>query len=297
MNVKTVLFTSLVAAIGTMPATAYGQVFVVTNDGNGGPSAIAEYETSGAKINDHLITGLSDPAFIAVSGSNLFVTDYAHGRVSEYTTSGALLNASLITGLTLPQSIAASGDKLFIFNNGTIGEYTTSGVTVNAALIKGLNGQGCIAVSGTDLFVVSGGGIGKYTTSGATVNSSLIADVNRPNGIAVLDGNLFVTDLLTAKVAEYTTAGVPVNATFVEGLIGIQGVIASGNDLFIDSSNSHADQILEFTSSGAFVNGIVLSNPTSRFAGAVAVAIIPEPSTWALLAMGAGALLFRRRRR
>ena len=66
-------------------------------------------------MNASLISGLSGPIDIAVSGGNLFV----------------------------------SGGNLFVTNanNGTIGEYTTSGATVNASLITGLNGgPGGIAV-------------------------------------------------------------------------------------------------------------------------------------------------------
>jgi DNA-binding beta-propeller fold protein YncE len=110
-----------------------------------------------------LITGLNNPADIAVSGSNLFVTNQGNGTIGEYTTSGATVNASLITGLSGPGGIAVSGSNLFVanYNAGTIGEYTISGATVNASLITGLsNPDGIVIVPvpepGTGLLVMAG---------------------------------------------------------------------------------------------------------------------------------------------
>jgi hypothetical protein len=58
---------------------------------------IAEYTTSGATVNASLISGLSFPEGIAVSGSDLFVVNtnansvqtLGPGSIGEYTTSGA----------------------------------------------------------------------------------------------------------------------------------------------------------------------------------------------------------------
>ena len=57
-------------------------------------------------MNASLISGLTNPVGIAVSGSNLFVADEGNGTIGEYTTSGATVNASLITGLSNPWGIA-----------------------------------------------------------------------------------------------------------------------------------------------------------------------------------------------
>ncbi|HUB24223.1 MAG TPA: PEP-CTERM sorting domain-containing protein, partial [Tepidisphaeraceae bacterium] len=49
-----------------------------------------------------LVSGLSDPQGIAISGSNLFESnapDSDFGTINEYTTSGAPINVPLITGL------------------------------------------------------------------------------------------------------------------------------------------------------------------------------------------------------
>jgi glucose/arabinose dehydrogenase len=108
---------------------------------SGSDGTIGEYTTSGATVNASLISGLNQPFGIAVSGSNLFVTNSAGGTIGEYTTSGATVNASLIAGLNHPFGIAISGSELFVVTengNGTIVEYTTSGATVNASLISGL---------------------------------------------------------------------------------------------------------------------------------------------------------------
>ena len=40
-------------------------------------------------MNASLVSGLSDPIGLAVSGSNLFVASYCNGTIGEYTTSGA----------------------------------------------------------------------------------------------------------------------------------------------------------------------------------------------------------------
>ena len=136
-------------------STALADNIFVANGISGG--TIGEYTTSGATVNAALISGLSTPVGIAVSGSNLFVTNAGFGpgtgRIGEYTTSGAPVNPALISGLNDPQGIAVSGSNLFVTivgngtaGNGTIGEYTTSGATVNAALISGLNTPTGIAI-------------------------------------------------------------------------------------------------------------------------------------------------------
>src|SRR5215469_11598300 len=65
----------------------------------------------------------NDPGGIAVSGSNLFVTNQANGTIGEYTTSGAIVNAALVSGLNTQGGIAISGSDLFVTNysSGTIG--------------------------------------------------------------------------------------------------------------------------------------------------------------------------------
>ena len=201
------LFAALAAvtALGVIPEAARGGQIFETNPNRealpDGYSTVGEYTTSGATVNASLVSGLNGgPAGIAVSGGNLFITNYDSGTVGEYTTSGATVNASLVSGLNSPIFIAASGGNLFITNNnhsGTVGEYdATSGATVNASLVSGLNDPSGIAVFGGDLFVanlnegvVGSGTIGEYTTSGATVNASLISGLNDPVGIAVSGGD------------------------------------------------------------------------------------------------------------
>jgi hypothetical protein len=116
---------------------AQAQIFVA----NGGFDKIGEYTTAGATVNASLVTGLSYPMGLAVSGGDIFVANYNSGTIGEYTTGGATVNASLVSGLNGPKGLAVSEGDIFVVNgNGnTIGEYTTAGATVNASLITGLD--------------------------------------------------------------------------------------------------------------------------------------------------------------
>jgi hypothetical protein len=102
-------------------------------------------------VNASLISGLSGAWGIAVSGSDLFVTNTTTGTIGEYTTSGVKVNASLISGLNKPEGIAIAGSDVFVVNNGSgaIGEYSTSGATINASLVSGLSEVGAICLSQT----------------------------------------------------------------------------------------------------------------------------------------------------
>ena len=113
------------AALCAMPVTTRAQIF----ETNVGDATIGEYTTSGAAVNPALVSGLLQPAGIAVSGDKLFVVDESANTIGEYTTSGATVNFSLISGLSFPSGIAVSGGNLFVAEgfNGRIGEYTTSG--------------------------------------------------------------------------------------------------------------------------------------------------------------------------
>jgi hypothetical protein len=234
----------------------------------------------------------------ATARGQIFVTN-DFGRIGEYTTSGATINALLVTGLNLSPGIAVSGSNLFVVSGGnrvvgTVGEYTTSGAIVNASLVSGLVNPECIALSGSNMFVVSGGNrVGEFTTLGATVNASLItagSTFDQWRGVAVYGDKLFVTDFRQGTVGEYTTSGATVNASLITGLASPADIKVFGGNLFVTDYGSAS--IGEYTMSGATVNASLISDGGPR-----GIAIVPEPSSLVLAALGFIGLAWRLRRR
>lgn len=133
-----------ISSVGNPKAVALlsgNNLFVAAED------FVGEYNaTTGAAITS-FTTSLADPTGIAVSGSNLFVSDDDGGAgadtVTEYTTSGGTPK-TLISGLTTPYGIAVSSDGSVLYltdlNDGKIGEYkATTGAAVSASAITGLH--------------------------------------------------------------------------------------------------------------------------------------------------------------
>ncbi len=99
-----VVMLGALAALGmsAMPATAE-QLFVANING---PTVGVYDATTGATLNASLVSGLSYPAAVAVSGGHLFVADFV-GQIGVYDAStGATVNASLVSGLSGPLGIA-----------------------------------------------------------------------------------------------------------------------------------------------------------------------------------------------
>ena len=157
--------TALLGLCLTSPAQA--QIFVANN--NDGTKTIGEYNLDGSTVNPSLVSGLSLPIGLAVSGGDIFVANAGSGTIGEYTTSGATVNASLVSGggLGEPDGIAVSGGDIFVawWVGSTIGEYTTTGATVNASLVSGLNGPAGLAVEPVpepSTYALLAGGLGGW---------------------------------------------------------------------------------------------------------------------------------------
>ena len=278
---------ALVLSVGALLSsiTARGQDIYVANQG--GVTTIGVYNAStGAVVNASLVSGLN-PSGIAVSGSNLFVTNPATGKIGEYNAStGAVVNAALVSGLNDPWGIAVSGSNLFVTNytTGKIGEYNAStGAVVNPSLVSVSidqygNGPTGIAVSGSNLFVanVGFGTIGEYNaTTGAVVNAALVSGLSYPTGIAVSWSNLFVANSDT--IGEYNaTTGAVINASLVPGLSNPVGLAVSGSNLFV--TNSDIGTIGEYNAStGAVVNASLVTGLLAPYSIAVTA---PVNGTW-----------------
>ncbi len=261
---RTLWSSLLIVFLGTLLAgQARGQIFVA----NSGSGTIGEYDyNNGGTMQPSLVSGLSSPWGIAVSGANLLVANNTAGTIGKYNvTTGATVNASLVSGLSSPRGVAVSGGYLYVANykSGTIGEYNaTTGATVNASLVSGLNGPTGIAVSGGYLYVANykSGTIGEYNaTTGATVNASLVSGLNHPTGIAVTGGYLYVANYNSGTIGEYNaTTGATVNASLVSGLRRPAGIAVPGANLFV--ANSGTGTIGEYNATtGATVKASLVS--------------------------------------
>ena len=214
---------------------ADAQSLFVTNFGNG---KIGAYTTSGAVVNASLVSGLSQPVGIAVSGSNIYVTEKFNGTIGAYnTTSGAVVNASLVSGLNNPSGIAVSGSNIYVTElfNGTIGAYTTSGVLVNARLVSGLSFPYFLSVGDATDNTNGGGGSGSSGTptqvnifAGTSFSLSSIGVTATPvlsGGTLVLSGG----DSSSVSIA-ITSAGGVIQST-TSGSATLSGVFSGTGGL------------------------------------------------------------------
>ena len=280
--------------------TANAQIFVA----NTGAGTISKFNLNGSLATANLVTGLSFPYGIAVSGGFLYVANSGSGTIGKYTTAGVTVNASLISGLTTPGSIVVSGTDLYVANRGagTVGKFSTlTGapqpftpiVATSPSLIE------AVAVSGTDLYVlfrdIVGSDIqhriGKYTTAGVAVNALFITlPLNVASAAIAVDGpDLYVPKSFSGvgQVEKYSTStGTSLGVLFTVAAPNLPLTLAvHQGELFVSAFNSPGPTgtIGKYTTSGAVVNSPLVSG-LERCGFAVQCDFIYDPYCFTTLA-------------
>jgi hypothetical protein len=184
-------------------------LFVVDEDGG----SVGEYTASGGVVNTSLISGLTYPFAMAVSGTNLFVAD-SH-QIGKYSTTGAIINTNLVPGVAGGWGMAVIGTNVYLATGNSIVEFTVDGALVNASLVSGLTEPMGLDTDGTNLYVAFNSGvIAKYSPSGTAISSLLVSENNAANFISVLGNNLYALNGLQ-MIGEYSTSGATVNPSLI----------------------------------------------------------------------------------
>ena len=246
-------------------------------------NAIGAFNFNGTTINSNLISGLSGPQGIAISGNQVFVANYVAGTIGKYNLDGSVVNGSLISGLIGPEGIAINGTNLYVATwgngtgNGAVGKYTVNGAVVNAALISGLYSANGLAIAGTNIFVANQNSrIGKYALTGAAVNASFITGLSSPGGIAISGTNLYIPNIGTGRIIEYTTAGTLVTTSLVAHLSGPNGIAISGNNLYV--VNYGSETVGAYALDGTPINTSLISGLSNNPASNFGILALPPPT-------------------
>jgi hypothetical protein len=292
MKLKLYLLLTVGLALVSLPIRSlHAQIYVVRNNGFAGVGAVGEYNFDGSAINSNLISGLNLPWGIAVSPTNIYVSDYANGTVGEFTLSGAPVNTSLISGLGSPHNLLISGGNLYVLNqsSGSLGEYTLAGAPINSSLISGLGSPVGVTISDNFIYVaINDGTVGKYNLDGTSVNTSLISGETGLDSLASAGSFLFLGT--NGNIAEYDVNGNLIDSSLTAGNGDNDYLTTYGGNLYAVSRSGGS--VAEFTTAGATIDaGLITSlyQPDQ-------MAAVPEASTWVSPALLASLILFRTNR-
>lgn len=281
-----------------IPERASSQIYVV----NAGNSSVSKFNLNGSVINASFIAGLPFGfPDIGILGNNLYISGPASNSVGLYdAVTGSAINTSFITGLSSPTDLAISGGNVFVSNGFSfnLGKYdAATGSTVNASFLSG-RPYGAIALSGNLLFVAvtlpdtTGTVVKADAITGTIISSSFTAPTSSTSSaLAVFGNSLFVVDPGSGPgsgtVNKYdATTGALLTPSFIGGLSNPSGIALLGSDLYV--VNNSAGTIGQYNAiTGAVQNASLISGLNN---GAIAIVVVPEPVTFALLA--AGALVF-----
>jgi sugar lactone lactonase YvrE len=246
-------------------------------------------------------TGLSGPAGLAFNGANLYVANFSNNTIEVFNSAG---HGSVFASTGLNKPVGLAFDKsgnLYVANEGnnTIEKFNSSAQGTLFAS-TGLAGPTGLAFdTNGNLFVTNplNDTIEKFNSNGVgTVFANLASGLNVPQGLAFdKNGNLFVSNVgvdapNANSVVEFNSAGAGTN--FASGLSQPGGLAfdSSGNLYVVETGSGRVDKI---DTSGNRTPGTFLPGGTP-----VGIAIqVPEPATWALVALGAATLLGSRQSR
>lgn len=296
------------ALTGFSSTTLHAQnIFVANQGGTPNSGSVSIFDPSGNLVGAPITAGMNDPMGLAFDKSgNLYVANYYGTTVSEYNSGGTLVNAAFASAGIGSEGLAFdSRGNLYVANvNGTVSEFNSSGQLINANFVSSLNGplplnriDGLAFDNSGNLYVAyMVGPIAKFDSNGNLINASF-ATSSEPFDVAFdKSGNLYASNYSSTSsgtVSKFDANGNLINASFASGLTGAAGLAfdSSGN-LFVANINNNT--VSEFDSSGRLIHTI--SSPTLGAPTFIAIQPVPEPSTWALLAVGMTAFLGLRRR-
>ena len=317
-SVRLFALAAVLLALAPGRAAADPPVIFVSSANGGTPNGdVPAFSATGATATNYTTpSSFQNPQGLAYDPANntLYVADNGTSKIRTFNvTTGAETTASTgftsATGLSSPYGLAYSGGMLYAANSSanTVTAYNAA----NGAQITsftsptGLSHPFGLAVSGTMLYVASeqGNTITAFNLAMGTTTFT-INDPNTPTAVALYGNDLFVSNLGNITVSEYdATTGNVINASFAANTSGAYGLAILGNLLLVASDE---------TKGGVDAYGIPAmattgNMPTSITPGFITnlnqpffIAVVPEPSTWALLGVGIaglGVVTLRQRRR
>ncbi len=286
----------LLLAAGPCRATAQN-LYVSEDDAD----TVSKYNAStGAVISSSFTYPGLTPEGLALSGNTLYVAglqQYEVGAFNATTGAAAAGFTEISTGLNnSPFDVLVSGGSLYVSiasNSGsTVGTYSaTTGAPINTSFITGLSTPAGMALLGTVLYVSNEGTgtIRTYDTlTGTLLNASFLSGFKRADYLTIAGTTLYVSDYTANTVQAFNALTGLALPTFtpITGLTTPEGVKVSGNTLYVAQSSSH--EVSEYNATtGALINAGFITGPSYFYPSGLAISDVPEPSTWALLGVGA----------
>ncbi len=267
---------------------------------------------------------------VTVSGGNLTagITTIGSGGAGTVTVSGGTMSVTTFTVSSQSGSVGSlviSGGRFATTASGNyfVGQRTAGTTT------------GSFSQSGGEVDLAGGGGVlvvGSSNGEAQTVHGSATISGGNFNGGFLIGGNTGVSDGTltiqgsTAVIGSTSvSAGIDLRSTgkivFQLDGVGVSTLdyananvsFSTGADLWIDgSAYTGGDQIITLIDAGSFTNGDFATINQSVFGFGsgyttnlffdgndlkLAITAVPEPSTWALLGLGLGAVLWQTRKR
>jgi hypothetical protein len=226
--------------------------------------------------------------------SRLKLCNYMKTTFKSFIKTAVYSFSGVLCGSILLMASSAQAQNLFeaYDGSGIIYEYTPGGV--QSTFASGLDQSHDLAFnSAGDLFVSTADNIYEYTPGGT--QSTFATGVSTPYGLAFNSaGDLFVGSQGSDDIYEYTPGGT--RSTFASGVEDPFGLaFNSAGDLFAVADGG----IYEYTPGGVqstFFSGDGSEGENVGLAFQGVTLPVPEPSAFALLGLGAMALLARRRK-
>ena len=298
--VRTVLAFAIACAValgGLGPNEVDAGILYVTYYNTG---KVVKWDTNGTLIGDFVTTNLSNSTGIVLdSAGNAWVSNARLGTyqntVSLFDASGTYL--SNITGLNDPAGLLrdASGN-LYVANYGgdSVTKYDPSGAFLSQfGNATNMNGPQGIAIDGSGNFYTAnydGNTISKFDSSGVFL--STFASVTKPTGMEFNSaGDLLVASFTTNQIFKYDSSGSLLQTITHESLDQPIGFAIDPDDN-IYAANGGGNSITAFDPSGTFVQTWSLGDGAGNRPAFIAFrpVPVPEPSSFALLAVGAAGL-------